>query len=308
MDITAQVDKLSDFMRESGYLAVPLLDDAHQPASIEPGQVWRARWDDALALVFVDSVLGGFKNSVRVAPITIGTDDADDTAVLLPASSNSLSIALSIWPALVSEIAEVVLEHWVTDFTSSGLTSLLAINAGVSSGELRTGFPILNPDSPRREERELLVRLMAALVRATDLVAGTGRLPEMFTVAGVAVKLIATTLDVDNPWALKVRRGEVPIDQSQAEALAPVLNRTPRDVLEGNPAIPEGLLAEVTSIRRGAQVRALAVVLRVPTSQAFERMTRDSFALAARGERNEPDWSARVDRYVESWLGNERRP
>jgi hypothetical protein len=260
-----------------------------------------------LALVFIDSVLGGFKNSVRVAPVTIGIDDADYSAVLLPSTSNSLSTALSIWPDLVSEIAEVVLEHWVTDFTS-GLTSLMAIDAAVERGELRHGFPILNPDSPRAVEKELLVRLMAALVRATDVVAGTGRLPEMFTVAGVAVKLIATTLNVDNSWALKVRRGEVPVDQSQAEALAPILNRTPGEVIEGNPAIPEGLLAAVTTVRRGPQVRSLAAVLRVPVSQAFERMTRDSFALAARGETSGPDWSARVERYVESWLGNERQP
>jgi hypothetical protein len=264
-------------------------------AVLRPGQVWRARWDDVFSFVFIDAILEGTKNLVRVAPVRIGTDEADDSAVILPQDSNPLSVALSIWPELVTEIAEVVLERWVTGV--EGFESLASIEAAAESGVLRRGLPILNEASPRHRDRMLLELAMEVLSLAAEIPSGNGRLEAML--AGVAVGTVAGVLDVSTGVALKILRGEAFIDRSQAQRLAAVLERDPQELFEANPALPDDLIAALTTLKRSDDVRALARKQDTQESAALAAATRGSFALAARGEGQQRDWAGRVDRFFE---------
>jgi hypothetical protein len=306
MDISAQADKLSGARALPVALKLPELPDfSLTPTTVQPGQVWRARWDDALALVFVDSVLGGLEHKLRVAPITIGIDDADDSAILLPATASTLGNPLSVWPSLISDVAEIVLERWIATLGRQ-FSTVAAIEEAASAGDLRRGLPILNADSERIEDKQLLARIMESLAEATSLIAGSGLLPDLISTANVAVTVLAATLKVDNALALKIRRGEVGVDLPQARALAPLLGKEPIEIVRANPAIPDGLIDAVTSLRRSVQVRALATMRSLSESEAFGEMSRGSLALAARGERGQPDWAGRVDRYLQLALGDGR--
>lgn len=265
------------------------------PANLRPGQVWRARWDDVFALVFVDAIVDGSRNMVRVAPVSVGSDDADDTAVILPQDSNPLSVALSVWPNLVTEIAEVVLERWVTGVDM--FESLASITAAAELGQLRRGLPILNEMSPRHRERMLLELAMDVLSLAADLPAGSGKLDVIL--AGAAASSIASVLDVKPYVALQILRGDVFIDRAQAERLGQAFSRDPQELLDANPAAPDDLVSTMTALHRSASIRALAQKQQVSESLAFAHAVQGTFALAARGEGKSRDWASRVDRFFE---------
>lgn len=265
------------------------------PVQLRPGQIWRARWDDVLEFVFVDAILDGTRNLVRVAPVKMGTEDADDSAIIVPDSSNALSIPFSIWPSLVTEIAELVLDRWVTALDS--FDSLLAIKEAADHGELRHGVPILNGSSPRNRELMLLELAMEVLSAAADVPGGTGKLEVLL--AGVTTATVSSVLDVEPRVALQILRGEFLIDRQQAEKLATALHRDPQELLDANPAAPDDLVGTMTALDRGASVRALAKKLQVDDSHAFANALRGSYALAARGEGKQRNWSGRADLYFE---------
>jgi hypothetical protein len=265
------------------------------PANLRPGQVWRARWDDVLSLVFVDSILDGTRSLIRVAPVRIGADEADDSAIVLPKSSNPLSVALSIWPELVTEIAEVVLENWVTGVEA--FDSLASITAAADRGELRRGLPILNSMSSRLRDRILLELAMEVLAKAANVPSGQGKIDVLLT--GAVASTIAAVLDIEPRIALQILRGDAFIDYEQAERLATLFNRDPEELVRANPAAPDELVTTLTSLRRSRAIRELAQKQGVNESHAFATAVRGSYALAARGEGVERDWAARVDRYFE---------
>jgi hypothetical protein len=300
MDTDGRADRLDSMLRDVSTSIASM--SATAPVLPEPGQLWRARWDDVLSLVFIDAVLEGANNLVRVAPVRIGTDEADDSTIIVPAGSNALAIELSVWPSLVTEIAEVVLERWVTTFEDR-FRSLAAIEEAAETGALRRGTPILNEDSPRLRDRRLLELAMKLLAIAARLPSGSGELGSFL--AGVLVTSLAATLHVQNSVALKIVRGDAFIDGSQAERLALLVQRKPSELLAANPTIPDDLVDTLTSSKRSQPVRMLAKKENLSESEAFAQMARDCFALAARGERpGVRDWSGRVDTYLRMALAD----
>jgi hypothetical protein len=265
-----------------------------------PGEVWRAKWDDVLSLVFVDAVVDGARNLLRVAPVSIGVDEADSSAILLPENSNSLSVALSIWPELVTEIAEVVLERWITGVVHP-YVSLAAIEHAAAEGNLRRGLPVLNVRSSRNQDTFVRELAMDVLSLAANVPSGNGSLGVLL--AGTVASTIAEIIEVEPRIALKVLRGEAFIDRTQAERLGAAFQRDPNELLESNPAVPEGLTKAMTALHRGHSIRTLAQQQQITDSQAFSTAMRGSYALAARGENpGQRDWEGRVTRYFETSL------
>lgn len=144
---------------------------------------------------------------------------------------------------------------------------------------------------------------MKILAIAARLPSGTGELGTLL--AGVAVTSLAATLHVNNAIALKIVRGDAFIDRTQAERLAPLVQKSPEELVAANPAIPGDLVETLTSSTRNGQLRALARKDDLSESEAFAKMARDCFALAARGERQGiRDWPGRVDTYLRMELGD----
>lgn len=271
------------------------------PTAIEAGQMWRARWDDVVTTVFVDSLVGGFRNEVRVAPITFGAETADDRAIVLPATSTSLDVELSVWPEFVTNIAEIVLEQWVANIEQ--FQSLEALERAANVGELQYGLPIRNRSGQRAKDKRLLGLVMEALANAARLVSGSGTLPDLIVAAGLAASVLARSLGTPNSVALGIAQGNVAVDLNQARILAPQLGLSPTEILRANPAVPDQLVQAVTSIRIGTSIRALAGSNGLTADEVVVQVAQGSLALAARAEGAESAWVSRVDYYLSMRIG-----
>ncbi len=264
---------------------------------VQAGQVWRARWDDVVSLVFVDDADTARANFVRVAPVTIGADDADDTAVIVDRGRARFATALTVWPELVHDVAEVVLERLLTTFEYQFAT-LAELEAAAVRHELVYGLPILNERSPRLEAKRRLAAAMDVFATAIQVGGGDGSLEAVL--AGLTVSTVANALAATPKDALKVLRGEVPISEQQAHCLAVVSGRTAAELLRANPRPPESLVEAVAPLRRGQQIRAIAEYSKRLESEILEDIIRSAFTLAARGDRGHQDWPGRVDKYLQS--------
>jgi len=290
--------RLSSLSRSIGITSFDFRELTPNPAGVRSGQMWRARWDDVVATVFIDSLVGGTRNEVRVAPITIGADSADERAIVLPENSSTLAVELSVWPQLVTNIAEVVLERWVANVER--FPSLAEIEQAAASGDLSYGFPILNNSSQRAADRRLLELVMESLASAADLISGNGSLPDLIVAAGITVTALAKRLNVANAIALGLAKGTVPLDLQQARLLSDLLERDPTELMRANPSVSEDLVTAVTSQGRHGAVRQIAVVDRDTDSEALATIVQGALALAARGDGR---WVARVDLYLQVRLG-----
>lgn len=293
-----ELTRLGATLRDSHSLELPGIADS--PEEIKPGQIWRARWDEVVALVFIDALVGGIGNQVRVAPVTFGDDEADDSAAIMPATSNTLNTAFTLWPELVAEIAEVVLEQWVAT-SDDVLSSLADIESAVASGALRRGYATVNPNGRRAKARRLLNLSIDVLANAAYLPEGTAKLSELLR--GKAPTAIAAILTVDNSTALKIVRGTHLITREQAILIAPIVGRSPDDVYAAGPALPDNLRSTLTRLSRGAPVREIATRRNQSDSETLTALAQSSLALAARGDTGPaPDWDGRVDRSIQMWL------
>lgn len=263
--------------------------------SVKPGQVWRARWDDVLTLVFVDTVLCEFAHRVRVAPVTMGDEDADDSALVLPAGANNLGTPLSVWPELVADISEIVLERWIA--VVSDFSSISALEEAAAAGTVMRGLPILNDASPRWEERRFLELAMEVLSSAVDLAGGDGALPGMLT--GISSSELADKLEVSLSLARNIKRARALVGFAQAEKLAELVGVPVQRVLSSNPEPPQQLVALAARLDRGPAVRALARTKQEPESDAFRELVQGAWGLAARGDKlDAEDWAGRLDTYI----------
>jgi len=294
---------LGALMSEWNLRALPTFAGlAADQVPIASGQMWRARWDGAVAMVFIDSFVGGFQNLVRVAPVTIGADLADDGAIVLPSELTSLSVELSVWPELVTNLAEVVLERWIADVDR--FTSVEQIERAASEGELPRGLPVLNADGRRANEKRILALVIEVFANATRVISGTGRLPDMIAAAGLTVTALARTIHEANSVALAIAKGSLRITLPQARLLAPSLDSEPIELLRANPEVDGGLVTAITRLSAGGPLRQLAALDRTSETDAFEALTRGAMALAARSEGAESAWDARVNLYFHLRLGD----
>ena len=265
---------------------------------VRSGQVWSAQWDDVVSLVLIDGATDARKNFVRVAPVTIGQDDADDSAVILSADNANFATALTVWPELVRDVAEVVLDRLLVTFEREFAT-LASLTHAVAHGDLSHGLPILNERSPRRATKLDLQAAMDVLAAAADMSAGDDTLEQVL--APVMLNELVSALSVSKQTALKILRGSQAIDRGQAEVLAPLVGRTPEYLMNANPSAPGPLLDALTELRRGPQIRALAQMSKRLESDVLRDAVAGTFALAARGEK-QPDWDGRATHYLSAAL------
>ena len=274
-------------------------------SEIESGQVWRARWDDVVSMVFVDRKVGSFQNLVRVAPVTVGADLADDLTVVLPADSTSLSVSLSVWTELSADIAEVVLERWIANVDT--YASIGALIEASDAGILERGLPILNLSGRRAQERRRLALFMEALSGAVHLISGNGSLPDMIAVAGLTMHALCDVLGIKPATALKIANGTGSVDIPQARVLAARLEVGTEVILASNPPIDDELYSALTRLSVRPRLTLLGELAGLTNSEAVAEVTRGALALAARKEGDQSMWNARVDLYFKMRLGEQHQ-
>ncbi|KJL30508.1 hypothetical protein [Microbacterium oxydans] len=260
-----------------------------------PGSIWRARWDDIVQLVLVDTAPDD-SNRVRVTPVGIGDEDADETTVVVPAEETELNEPLSIWVTLTADVGAIILDRQVA--TMKTYRSVDEVAVAAEAGVLRCGYMVANESSPRLAQKKVLEYSIQALTHAACLRGGQGTLQERLK--GIALGDLASALGGDTPLAVKLKRGKIALDEPQAEPVAELLGVSAEELLDANPAPPEQLVPIVNDWHRGATLRAVARRRQEPESEVFNHLAQSVLGLAARGERrDEVDWAGRVDTYLQ---------
>ncbi|HVW80737.1 MAG TPA: hypothetical protein VHB69_07350 [Mycobacteriales bacterium] len=253
------------------------------PPDPQPGQLWRARWEETSELV---AVLRVTTDAVEAAPVTLDVEYADNDAAVVPAGESPLGVDTVTWIGLRRVLPMTVLDRFLGEWP---VKSLMA----------GTGSVIVNPADPRAEYRAYLEDELDLLAAARWAPTGAGTLAEELRAAGIDPQRLVALLDLAPQEALALLRGRLPVTAEQAETLAPALNRTVEQILAANPAPPAEIVSLLDRPRRRPQVQALARRRGMSEVTARQTAAFGVWRLAARqvGDRTEPAWDARLERY-----------
>ena len=249
------------------------------PAS---GQIWRARWGTVTRLLLI---LETPARSVRVAPLTLDVDGADDSAAVLPATSTELTVPLVLWRDDATSLPRRVLDRYLGSLT---------VDLQQLTGE--RGHPVLTPADERAVHRARLQDDLDVLVAARWAPEGNGNLKVLL--GNADPKTIARVLEVPDRTVIALRRGTIALTPEQAEVLAPVVRQPVEALLGANPALPEDLVGDLDQPAYRAKVIALSQRRGIDEIPAWLTA---GFAVAAVAHRqtegDAPAWTERLDRY-----------
>lgn len=258
------------------------------PPDPEPGQLWRARWETVTALVVVLAVSA---DVVEAAPVTVDPDYADDAGVIVPGGDNPLGVDAVVWMGLRRRLPMAVLDRFLGPWPATG-------SAGLN------GWPVVSPADPRSEYRARLEDEVDELAAAHWTPQGAGTLGQVLHEANVNAGQLVELLDVAPQDALALLRGQQPVTAEQAATLATAVGVTVEDILAANPELPAGVVTRLDRPRRREQVDALAARRGLSEVAARQAAAFGAWRLAARriGDREDPAWDARLDRYFDAVL------
>lgn len=256
----------------------------------QSGDVWRVRWEDLAGTVLV---VGIGSTGARVAPISFDTE-ADDSAVLAPASSSDLGFDVAIWVSDESDVPLRVFECKVGSLTQPGTT-------GLPRGTRNWGAT-----DPRTRARAHLQDLVEYLQDATWAPQQVALTTLSDVLADADIGEVAQAVG-SLPLAMQLRRGEGLLTAEQAERLAPIVDRTSDELLAANPPLPDELVAEMDQPRVRSLVDRIAAQRGQGEREAWRTAAYSVLALAARQDtRATTAWPARIDSYFNAVLNTPR--
>lgn len=292
--------RLGDALRAS--LEVARNASAHNTPPPRVGDVWRVRWQDSAGAVLVTYVdekhdTGGQPSAVRhavaalrVAPVSFD-EEPDDSAVLAPAFAHDLGFDVAVWVDDEAEVPARVLEFKLGQFTVPGVD-------GLPRGTRNWG-----PTDPRTQTRARLQDLVEELVEATwaPTQSQAVSLPDLLAAADI--REVAKALG-SVPAAMQLRRGQATLTPEQADRLAPVLSRTPDELLAANPALPDDLVAVMDQPSVRSLVDRIAARQHQDEVTTWRNAAYGVYTLAARehGRAATANWAGRVRAYFDAIL------
>ncbi|MFE6868804.1 hypothetical protein ACFVFS_19865 [Kitasatospora sp. NPDC057692] len=268
------------------------------PQDPQPGQIWRAAWEDVIQPLLVTATE---YDTLRAVPASFERY-ADGDTLLLPASASTLEEPLALWWSLETTVPWCVLHRQVSEL-SDRPTYLTGRSLADAVAGARWGSNAAM-SAAGNEYRGLLADRVAVLAAARWEPQGTGGLPQLFKDKAITPGDLAAELELLPPQALAVWRGKLPLTPDQATKLAERLGRPADQLITANPALPHEVVHELNRPLRRAQVKALATQYDEAEHDARLRAAYGIFALAARQDGPAgPNWTARTDRYFELCLG-----
>ncbi|PPF38063.1 hypothetical protein [Rathayibacter sp. AY1A3] len=243
----------------------------------EPGEVWRALWDETATLVVI---LEATEISIRVAPFFFDFDDL--------IFNEEDQVALAGQPAVVL---------WSQARNIAPLT-LDAAFGSVPLTRLTTG-PII--DQVLESQMTEPLDTLAALTRDSE---GDGTLRERLLGLHISPRQIAEALGQPLVVGANILRNRRPVTSEEAEALAAAVPLTANEILSSNPTLPQQWQDELQSAAYRRPVRNLARQRRKSDSEVWRSVAYGSYALAARQGNNLETASvrARIHSYLQSEL------
>lgn len=256
---------------------------ADRPPTPAPGQLWRARWGTVTQMLLI---LDAPARSVRTAPVTLDMDLADDTAVVLPAEANDITVPLVVWLGDATSLPIRVLDRFL------GLVTIDPREVPSA----RSGLPVLTTADDRAVNRARLQDALDVFVAARWAPGGDGSLGEILGRADP--KRLREALELPDRVVIALRRGRTPLTPEQAVRLAPVVEESVENLLAANPVLPDDLVADLDLPAYRAKVNALANRRGIEEIEAWLTAGYSVAGAAHRqAEGDEPSWRARLDRY-----------
>lgn len=269
------------------------------PQDPQPGQIWRAVWDDTIQLLLITAA--GDDDTLRAVPASFERY-ADADTLLLPAQATTLEQPLALWWGVETALPWCVLDRQVSELTSRPPTLTARTLADAVPGTQRGSGTA--PSAAITEYRAVLADQLAFLASARWVPQGSGGLNQLFRDRGITAPQLVVELKLPPPQALAVWRGQLALTADQATALAERLEQPASQLLEANPALPPAVVHELNRPLRRKQVKALAAQYDESEPEARLRAAYGIYTLAARDDdRSQPNWTARTDRYFELRLG-----
>ncbi|WP_258311453.1 hypothetical protein [Streptomyces sp. NWU49] len=269
------------------------------PQDPQPGQIWRAVWEDTVQLLLITAV--GDDDTLRAVPASFERY-ADPDTLLLPAQATTLEQPLALWWGLEATLPWCVLDRQVSELSSRPPAFTSRTLADAVPGTQRGSGTA--PSAPTTEYRGVLAGQIAFLASAQWAPYGSGGLNQLFRDHGITAPQLATELKLPPPQALAVWRGQLALTADQAATLAERLEQPASQLLAANPALPLAVVHELNRPLRRKQVKALAAQHDETERDARLRAAYGIYTLAARDDdRTQPSWKARTDRYFELRLG-----
>lgn len=284
---------------------LPLADYGAAAPVPADAEIWLTAWDDAAFLAIVGGTAeGGAENIKDLIPLSIGHDEADDSAVLLEPGDTTLGVPVTVWLEDAIAAPAIVLRG-VVGKASSAVATPAQIRGAVAHGARRKGPPALNGAGRRALARKDLAQVAQHVAAAHHLAEGSGALPNILKDAQMSVTEFAATLDIPTARALSIFRGHTAVDHMQAAALSERLGMSADELLAANPAPDPSMSSFLSERAQRDLVDEVKQVLGGSDSSALRQLV-SGLALAARKEGEGPDWAARARLFVSSLHSDDR--
>ena len=259
---------------------------AHETSLPRPGDLWRARWAEQAGVLLVLEVDA---DGIRVAPVSLD-ESPDETALLAPASTNTLLLDLAIWARDEGAVPVRVLDY--------RLGHLQAALADLEPGTVNWG-----PADPRTTTRARLLDLLDLLQGAMWAPSGNAKLDLAAALRGADTRTIADILG-SVPRTAALRRGQADLSVDEANRIAAVIGVAADDLLAATqPPLPVELVAAMDTPEVRSLVDRLAARRHADEVQTWRAAAYGVRALAAREhDRLEVRWAARVRAYFDAQL------
>lgn len=272
-------------------------------AELEPGQVWRARWDEVSVLVLVLDVDA---REVNTVPVTIDPPGEDETSVVVDGSRTVFGVETTVWAGLVScvplRVLERVVDAWDDDIVGCIAARVQGLQAPAAAG-VREGRSIRSVLEPDAEVRAVLADDLDYLRHAPGLPIEESGRPSgnLASLLGdrLDLKALCSALEMPQPEVMKLLRGKVPLPPDRIDAIASATGLPAEQIARTVRPLPADLVSAVEHPRwRSVWVRR-ARRLEVSEVQARLSGSYGAFALAARQTGGgAADWDARLRQFL----------
>lgn len=271
---------------------------------IEPGQIWRASWDEVSMLIVVLDI---DHTELTIIPLTIDPPAEDSDSVVLEEKLTAFGTEVSLWAGLASTLPMRVLDEIIDQLPNDTSEWLFTADLTNLPRGARRGRAPSSPFESSIEIRAMIDDDLTALRSSPALPVASDEdsrpVPSLASLLGKDVDLAAlvsalSPLGLDQPAVMSLLRGKRPVSPEIANAVASVTGVEPVQVAGAVQPLPARFVEEVDHPRWRQVWRERAERTGSREEEARLAASYEMFARAARQTgTQEPDWHARLAQF-----------
>lgn len=301
-----------DYLELARRAAAPQLSPAGRRARfgdtrdhpIQPGQVWRASWDEVSLLVVVRDV---DDTDLKVIPLTIDPAAEDSDCFVLDEKSTAFGTDVALWAGLTSSLPMRVFDEIIDQLADEISEWLFDANLAKLPPGVRRGLAPSNAFETSIEIKAMIDDDLTALRSSPALpVAADGDSQPVLSLASILGKNVdlealvsaLSSFGMDQPAVMSLLRGKRPVSPKIASAVASVTGIEAARVAGAVQPLPARFVEEVDHPRWRQVWRQRAERTGSREGDARLAGSYEMFARAARQTgTQEPDWHARLAQF-----------